>query len=159
MRKLDITRVPIIKEVHFQKLAEDMEELNPGGYGSTAEGQMSIWFDGILRLLSGGNTVSVADLRSAAGLSIEPLDFFYGWDNLTTTSLNIVNGEIRFPLFLIDVLREPMDPYKFDLSLLNKINRDEIENPDLHYYNEGLQSCIDSLDDNQRINFKHKNKG
>lgn len=159
MRKLDITRVPIIKEAHFQHLVEDMEELNPGGYGSTAEGQMHIWFDGILRLLSGGNTVSVADLRSAAGLTIEPLDYFYGWDNLTTTSLNVVNGEIRFPLFLIDVLREPMDPYKFDLTLLHKVNRDVIENPDLHYYNEGLQLSIYSLDDNQRINFKHKNKG
>ena len=148
--KFDITRVPVLKLKHFEAQAEAFSSMGMDSFGSTAEGQMQLWVDGVVRLLSNGGYVSVADLRKAAGLDVIPADHFTGWDIFATTSIEIKEDRVVFPLILIKNINGPMAPGVFDWSSLNKVKHEGLELEDIEYftqYIEDLKSFYKLTDD------------
>lgn len=148
--KFDITRVPVLKLKHFEAQAKAMANIGVDGYGSTAEGQMNTWVDGVVRLLANGGYVSVADLRKAAGLDVIPADHFTGWDIRATTSIEIKENRVEFPLILIKTLGWPIDVRYFDWSVLNKVKHESLELDNIEYfikYIEDLKSYYQFTDE------------
>nr|DAM95133.1 MAG TPA: hypothetical protein [Caudoviricetes sp.] len=141
MNKLayDITRVPVLKLKHFEAQAEQMAKIGVEGYGSTAEGQMNTWVDGVVRLLANGGYVSVADLRKAARLDVEPADHFVGWDIYSTTSIEIKEDRVEFPLILIKGLSGPTGPAFFDWSAINKVKHEGLELENIEYFSKYIE--------------------
>ena len=137
--KFDITRVPVLKLKHFESQAEQLAAIGVDGYGATAEGQMNTWVDGIVRLLANGGYVSVADLRKAAGLDVIPADYFTGWDIFATTSIEIKEYRVEFPLILIKTLKGPTVPALFDWSVLNKVKHESLELDDIEYFSKYIE--------------------
>ena len=137
--KFDITRVPVLKLKHFEAQAKAMANIGVDGYGSTAEGQMNTWVDGIVRLLANGGYVSVADLRKAAGLDVIPADHFTGWDIRATTSIEIKENRVEFPLILIKTLGWPIDVRYFDWSVLNKVKHESLELDNIEYFSKYIE--------------------
>lgn len=148
--KFDITRVPVLKLKHFEAQAKAMANIGIDGYGSTAEGQMNTWVDGVVRLLANGGYVSVADLRKAADLDVIPADHFVGWDIRATTSIEIKEDRVEFPLILIKTLKGPTVPALFDWFVLDKVKHEGIELENIEYYTqyiEDLKSYYQFTDD------------
>lgn len=137
--KFDITRVPVLKLKHFEDQAKMMADIGVDGYGSTAEGQMNTWVDGVVRLLANGGYVSVADLRKAAGLDVIPADHFAGWDIHATTSIEIKENRVEFPLILIKTLGWPIDVRYFDWSVLNKVKHESLELDNIEYFTQYIE--------------------
>lgn len=137
--KFDITRVPVLKLKHFEAQAQMMADIGVDGYGATAEGQMNTWVDGVVRLLSNGGYVSVADLRKAAGLDVIPADHFTGWDIFATTSIEIKEDRVEFPLILIKTLGWPIDVRYFDWSVLDKVKHEGIELENIEYFTQYIE--------------------
>lgn len=137
--KFDITRVPVLKLKHFEAQAEQLAAIGVDGYGATAEGQMNTWVDGVVRLLSNGGYVSVADLRKAAGLDVIPADHFTGWDIFATTSIEIKEDRVEFPLILIKTLKGPTVPALFDWSVLDKAKHEGLELENIEYFTRYIE--------------------
>lgn len=137
--KFDITRVPVLKLKHFEVQAQMMVDIGVDGYGATAEGQMNTWVDGVVRLLSNGGYVSVADLRKAAGLDVIPADHFTGWDIFATTSIEIKEDKVVFPLILIKNINGPMAPGVFDWSVLNRVKHEGLELENIEYFTQYIE--------------------
>lgn len=137
--KFDITRVPVLKLKHFEAQAKAMANIGVDGYGSTAEGQMNTWVDGIVRLLANGGYVSVADLRKAAGLDVIPADHFTGWDIRATTSIEIKENRVEFPLILIKTLGWPIDVRYFDWSVFDKVKHEGLELENIGYFTQYIE--------------------
>lgn len=137
--KFDITRIPVLKLKHFEAQAKAMANIGVDGYGSTAEGQMNTWVDGVVRLLANGGYVSVADLRKAAGLDVIPADHFTGWDIRATTSIEIKENRVEFPLILIKTLGWPIDVRYFDWSVFNKVKYESLELDNIEYFSKYIE--------------------
>lgn len=137
--KFDITRIPVLKLKHFESRAEKMAEIGVDGYGATAEGQMNTWVDGIVRLLANDGYVTVADLRKAAGMDVDVFDHFVGWDIHATTSIEIKENRVEFPLILIKTLGWPIDVRYFDWSVLNKVKHESLEWDDMEYFSKYIE--------------------
>jgi hypothetical protein len=136
-RKYPITRVPIIKSKHFSEQAKQLTEM---GIAVTAEDQLAMWLDSMLNVLRSGGTITVADLRKAAGLAVRPEDYFFGWNNIIMTSLQIKDGTIQFPLiYLYRVFAQSAE--QFDFYNLSKWNGEG--RPDEHqtYLNAFVEDC------------------
>ena len=141
--KFDITRVPVLKLKHFESQAKAMANIGVDGYGSTAEGQMNTWVDGVVRLLANGGYVSVADLRKAAGLDVIPADHFTGWDIRATTSIEIKENRVEFPLILIKTLGWPTDPSYIDWSKFDKVKHEGLELENIEYFTKYIEDLKD----------------
>ena len=137
--KFDITRVPVLKSKHFEAQAKMMSDIGVDRYGATAEGQMNTWADGVVRLLSNGGYVTVADLRKAAGLDVEVADNFVGWDIFATTSIEIKENYIEFPLIFIKNINGPMAPGVFDWSTINKVKHEGLELENIEYFSKYIE--------------------
>lgn len=137
--KFDITRVPVLKMKHFESQAEKMAEIGVDGYAATAEGQMNTWVDGVVRLLANDGYVTVADLRKAAGMDVDVLDHFVGWDIRATTSIEIKENRVEFPLILIKTLGWPTDVSYFDWSVLNKVKHESLELDNIEYFTQYIE--------------------
>lgn len=148
--KFDITRVPVLKLKHFEAQAEQLAAIGVDGYGATAEGQMNTWVDGVVRLLANDGYVTVADLRKAAGMDVDASDHFVGWDIRATTSIEIKENHVEFPLILIKSLGWPIDPSYIDWSVLNKVKHESLELDNIEYfiqYIEDLKSFYKFTDE------------
>lgn len=137
-----ITRVPIIKAKHFAEQAKQLTEM---GIPVTKEDQLAMWLDSMLNVLRSGGTITVADLRKAAGLSVRPEDYFFGWNNIIMTSLQITDGAIKFPLiYLYRVFAQSAEQFDFHhLSEWNAKENNGEGRPDEHreYLNEFVETC------------------
>lgn len=143
-KKYPITRVPIIKANHFAEQAKQLTEM---GIAVTAEDQLAMWLDSMLNILRSGGIITVADLRKAAGFSIRPEDYFFGWNNVAMTSLQIKDGMIQFPLVYLHRVFE-QDATQFDFYHLSEWNSKENKSegrPDanLIYLNEFVETCYE----------------
>jgi hypothetical protein len=137
--KFDITRVPVLKLKHFEAQAEQLAAIGVDGYGATAEGQMNTWVDGVVRLLANDGYVTVADLRKAAGMDVDVFDHFVGWDIRATTSIEIKENRVEFPLILIKSLGWPIDPSYIDWSVLNKVKHESLELDNIEYFTQYIE--------------------
>lgn len=137
--KFDITRVPVLKLKHFEAQAEQLAAIGVDGYGSTAEGQMNTWVDGVVRLLANDGYVTVADLRKAAGMDVDVFDHFVGWDIRATTSIEIKENRVEFPLILIKSLGWPTDPSYIDWSKFDKVKREGLELENIEYFTQYIE--------------------
>lgn len=137
--KFDITRVPVLKLKHFEAQAEQLAAIGVDGYGATAEGQMNTWVDGVVRLLANDGYVTVADLRKAAGMDVDASDHFVGWDIRATTSIEIKENRVEFPLILIKSLGWPIDPSYIDWSVLNKVKHESLELDNIEYFTQYIE--------------------
>lgn len=137
--KFDITRVPVLKLKHFEAQAEQLAAIGVDGYGATAEGQMNTWVDGVVRLLANDGYVTVADLRKAAGMDVDTSDHFVGWDIRATTSIEIKENRVEFPLILIKSLGWPIDPSYIDWSVLNKVKHESLELDNIEYFTQYIE--------------------
>ena len=137
--KFDITRVPVLKLQHFEAQAKAMADIGVDGYGATAEGQMNTWVDGVVRLLANDGYVTVADLRKAAGMDVGASDHFVGWDIRATTSIEIKENRVEFPLILIKSLGWPIDPSYIDWSVLNKVKHESLELDNIEYFTQYIE--------------------
>lgn len=133
---LDITRIPVIKPSDFEKQADDFNELN-NFLSMDPEDQMMMWLDGILRHLQSGGNVTVADLRRAAGLEVEPLDEFFGWGNSISLQLKVDEDHtIKFPLIHLRRLTPPIYPEELNWSEFDTVRREGKVIDNFDYYNE-----------------------
>lgn len=143
-QKYSITRVPIIKANDFAKQAKQLREM---GIDVTKEDQLAMWLDSMLNILRGGGIITVADLRKAAGLSIRPEDYFFGWNNVAMTSLQIKDAMIQFPLiYLHRAFTQSAEQFDFyNLSAWNTRENKEGGRPDAHraYLNEFVETCYE----------------
>ena len=152
---LDITRVPVIRAAHFKRQAEafnDAFELLSSEPGD----QMMMWLDGILRHLQSGGNVTVADLRRAAGLEVEPLDEFFGWTNSIALQLKVDEDHtIKFPLIHLKRMAPPSYPEEFDWSAFDTVRREGKEISNFNYYNEFISDlqAVHKLTDEQTRRF------
>lgn len=143
-KKYSITRVPIIKTENFEEQARQLTEM---GIAVTAEDQLAMWLDSMLNVLRSGGTITVADLRKAAGLTVRPEDYFFGWNNIIMTSLQIKDSMIQFPLiYLYRVFAQ--DANQFDFYHLSEWNAKENKGegrPDAHreYLNVFVEDCYE----------------
>lgn len=137
--KFDITRIPVLKLKDFENQAQMMADIGVDGYGATAEGQMNTWVDGIVRLLANGGYVSVADLRKAAGLEVIPADHFVGWNIFATTSIEIKEDRVEFPLILIKNINGPTHPSCYDWSVLDKVKNEGLEMENIEYFTQYIE--------------------
>ena len=137
--KFDIARVPVLKLKHFEAQAKAMADIGVDGYGATAEGQMNTWVDGVVRLLANDGYVTVADLRKAAGMDVDASDHFVGWDIRATTSIEIKENRVEFPLILIKSLGWPIDPSYIDWSVLNKVKHESLELDNIEYFTQYIE--------------------
>lgn len=137
--KFDISRVPVLKLKHFEDQAKMMADIGVDGYGATAEGQMNTWVDGVVRLLANDGYVTVADLRKAAGMDVDASDHFVGWDIRATTSIEIKENRVEFPLILIKSLGWPIDPSYIDWSVLNKVKHESLELDNIEYFTQYIE--------------------
>lgn len=153
--QLDITRVPIIKPEHFQEQTDALNEaIELLSY--TPEDQMMMWLDGVLRHLGNNGAVTVADLRRTAGLDVEPLDEFYGWDNVISLQLRIdTDGTIKFPLIHLGRLKPPSYPEEFNWSAFDQVKREGKVIDNFDYYNQFIKDMKDvhELTDKQTKRF------
>lgn len=90
-QKYPINRVPIIKTEHFKDQAKQLTEM---GIAVTPEDQLAMWLDSMINILRSGGIITVADLRKAAGLSVRPEDYFFGWNNISMSSLQIGRAHV-----------------------------------------------------------------
>lgn len=133
---LDITRVPIIKPADFEKQTEAFNEAFEL-LSSAPEDQMIMWLDGILRHLGNGGNVTVADLRRAVGLEVEPLDEFFGWTQSIALQLKVDEDHtIKFPLIHLKRMAPPSYPEEFDWSAFDTVRREGKVIDNFDYYNE-----------------------
>ena len=152
---LDITRIPVIKPADFEKQAEDYNELYEL-LSCEPEDQMMVWLDGILRHLQSGGNVTVADLRRTAGLEVEPLDEFFGWNNSISLQLKVDEDHtIKFPLLHIHRLTPPIYPEEFNWSEFDTVRREGKVIDNFDYYNEFISDMqkIHKLTDEQTSKF------
>lgn len=132
---LDITRIPVIKPSDFEKHTEEINEFLQRDY--SAESQMIVWLDSILRHLENGGNVTVADLRRTAGLEVEPLDEFFGWGNSISLQLKVDQDQtIKFPLIHLRRLTPPIYPEELDWSAFDTVRREGKVIDNFDYYNE-----------------------
>jgi hypothetical protein len=133
---LDITRIPVIKPADFEKQNEIFNESND--FLSLEPGdQMIMWLDGILRHLQSGGNVTVADLRRAAGLEVEPLDEFFGWNNSISLQLKVDEDHtIKFPLLHLRRLTPPIYPEELNWQAFDTFRREGKVIDNFDYYNE-----------------------
>lgn len=153
--KLNITRVPVIKPADFEKQAEDFNELNDF-LSMAPEDQMMMWLDGILRHLSNGGNVTVADLRRTAGLEVEPLDEFYGWNNSISLQLKVDEDHtIKFPLLHLGCMAPPSYPEEFDWTVFDKVHKEGKVIDNFDYYNQFISDMqkVHKLSDEQTRRF------
>lgn len=153
--KLDITRIPVIKHTDFEKQTEDFNESNDFLSMEPAD-QMIIWLDGILRHLQNGGHVTVADLRRAAGLEVEPLDEFFGWNNSIALQLKVEEDlTIKFPLLHITRALSMTYPEEFNWSEFDKVRREGKLIDNFDYYNEFISDMqkVHKLTDEQTRQF------
>lgn len=152
---LDITRIPVIKPADFEKQTEDFNEafelmsLMP-------EDQMIMWLDGILRHLGNGGKVTVADLRRAAGLEVEPLDEFFGWGNSISLQLKVDEDHtIKFPLIHLRRLTPPIYPEEINWSAFDTVRREGKVIDNFDYYNQFISDIqsVHKLTDEQTRRF------
>ena len=141
--KFDITRVPVLKLKHFESQAEQLAAIGVDGYGATAEGQMNTWVDGVVRLLANDGYVTVADLRKAAGMDVDVFDHFVGWDIRATTSIEIKENRVEFPLILIKSLGWPTDPSYIDWSKFDKVKHEGLELENIEYFTKYIEDLKD----------------
>lgn len=141
--KFDITRVPVLKLKHFEAQAEQLAAIGVDGYGATAEGQMNTWVDGVVRLLANDGYVTVADLRKAVGMDVDVFDHFVGWDIRATTSIEIKENRVEFPLILIKSLGWPTDPSYIDWSKFDKVKHEGLELENIEYFTKYIEDLKD----------------
>lgn len=141
--KFDITRVPVLKLKYFEAQAEQLAAIGVDGYGATAEGQMNTWVDGVVRLLANDGYVTVADLRKAAGMDVDVFDHFVGWDIRATTSIEIKENRVEFPLILIKSLGWPTDPSYIDWSTFDKVKHEGLELENIEYFTKYIEDLKD----------------
>jgi len=141
--KFDITRVPVLKLKHFEAQAEQLVAIGVDGYGATAEGQMNTWVDGVVRILANDGYVTVADLRKAAGMDVDVFDHFVGWDIRATTSIEIKENRVEFPLILIKSLGWPIDPSYIDWSKFDKVKHEGLELKNIEYFTKYIEDLKD----------------
>ncbi len=143
-KKYPITRVPVIKAKHFEEQAKQLTEM---GIAVTAEDQLAMWLDSMLNILRSGGIITVADLRKAAGEPVHPADYFFGWNNVAMTSLQIKDGMIQFPLiYLYRVFVQSAEQFDFStLSSWNtRKNKGQVKQDDRHeYLNEFVGTCYE----------------
>lgn len=133
---LDITRIPVIKPSDFEKQTEAFNEAYEL-MSCEPEDQMIMWLDGILRHLQSGGNVTVADLRRAAGLEVEPLDEFFGWGNSISLQLKVDEDHtIKFPLIHLRRLTPPIYPEELNWSEFDTVRREGKVIDNFDYYNE-----------------------
>lgn len=133
---LDITRIPVIKPADFEKQTEAFNEAYEL-MSCEPEDQMIMWLDGILRHLQSGGNVTVADLRRAAGLEVEPLDEFFGWGNSISLQLKVDEDHtIKFPLIHLRRLTPPIYPEELNWSAFDTVRREGKVIDNFDYYNE-----------------------
>lgn len=141
-RNYSITRVPIIKAEHFEKQAKQLTDM---GIAVTAEDQLAMWLDSMLNVLRSGGIITVADLRKATGSPVKPDDYFFGWNNVAMTSLQIKDGMIQFPLiYLYRVFVQSAEQFDFyTLSVWNNRENKGEGHPDTHreYLNAFVEDC------------------
>lgn len=153
---LDITRIPVIKPADFEKQTEEFNEAYEKLMTCTPEDQMMMWLDGILRHLSNGGNVTVADLRRTAGLEVEPLDEFFGWSNSISLQLKIdTDGTIKFPLIHLRRLTPPIYPEELNWQAFDTVRREGKEIDNFDYYNEFISDMqkVHKLTDEQTRRF------
>lgn len=141
--KFDITRVPVLKMKHFESQAKAMADIGVDGYGATAEGQMNTWVDGVVRLLANGGYVTVADLRKAAGMDVDVFDHFVGWNIHATTSIEIKENRVEFPLILMKNLGWPIDPSFIDWSKIDKVKHEGLQLKNIEYFTKYIEDLKD----------------
>lgn len=141
--KFDITRVPVLKMKHFESQAKAMADIGIDGYGATAEGQMNTWVDGVVRLLANGGYVTVADLRKAAGMDVDVFDHFVGWNIHATTSIEIKENRVEFPLILMKNLGWPIDPSFIDWSKIDKVKHEGLQLKNIEYFTKYIEDLKD----------------
>lgn len=143
-KKYSITRVPVIKAEHFIVQAKQLTEM---GIAVTPEDQLAMWLDSMLNILRSGGIITVADLRKAAGEPVHPEDYFFGWNNVAMTSLQIKDGMIQFPLiYLYRVFVQSAEQFDFaSLSRLNvRKNKGQVpSDARLEYLNEFVMTCYE----------------
>lgn len=152
---LDITRIPVIKPEDFEKQTEAFNEAFEL-LSSAPEDQMMMWLDGILRHLQSGGNVTVADLRRTAGLEVEPLDEFFGWNNSISLQLKVDEDHtIKFPLIHMRRLNPPIYPEELDWSEFDTVRREGKVIDNFDYYNEFISDMqkIHKLTDEQTRRF------
>lgn len=152
---LDITRIPIIKPADFEKQTEAFNEAFEL-LSSAPEDQMMMWLDGILRHLQSGGNVTVADLRRTAGLEVEPLDEFFGWNNSISLQLKVDEDHtIKFPLLHLRRLTPPIYPEELNWSAFDTVRREGKVIDNFDYYNEFISDMqnIHKLTDEQTRRF------
>lgn len=152
---LDITRVPVIKPADFEQQIEDFNEAFEL-MSLTPEDQMIMWLDGILRHLQSGGKVTVADLRRAAGLEVEPLDNFFGWDNSISLQLKVDQDHtIKFPLLHLRRLDPPIYPEEINWTAFDTVRREGKVIDNFDYYNEFISDMqkVHKLTDEQTRRF------
>lgn len=144
-KKYSITRVPVIKAEHFIAQAKQLTEM---GIAVTPEDQLAMWLDSMLNILRTGGIITVADLRKAAGEPVHPEDYFFGWNNVAMTSLQIKDGMIQFPLiYLYRVFVQSAEQFDFaSLSRLNvRVKKGQVSSDAarLEYLNEFVETCYE----------------
>lgn len=152
---LDITRVPVIKPKDFKQQAENFNAVLEI-FSSEPEDQMMVWLDAILRHLSNGGTVTVADLRRTAGLEVEPLDEFFGWSNSISLQLKVDEDHtIKFPLIHLRRLTPPMYPEEINWTAFDTVRREGKVIDNFDYYNEFISDMqkVHKLTDEQTRRF------
>lgn len=152
---LDITRIPVIKVSDFEEQAKDLTRLMNNAQIYTAEDQMLMWLDGILRHLGNGGNVTVADLRRTAGLEVEPLDEFFGWGNSISLQLKVEDHTIKFPLIHLLRLTPPIYPEEINWSAFDTVRREGKVIDNFDYYNEFISDIqkVHKLTDEQTRRF------
>lgn len=152
---LDITRVPVIKPTYFKQQAENFNAVLEI-FSSEPGDQMMMWLDSILRHLQSGGNVTVADLRRAAGLEVEPLDEFFGWSNSISLQLKVDEDHtIKFPLIHLRRLTLPIYPEELNWSAFDTVRREGKVIDNFDYYNEFISDMqkIHKLTDEQTRRF------
>lgn len=143
-RKYPIVRVPIIKAEHFEEQAKQLTDM---GIAVTPEDQLAMWLDSMINILRNRGTITVADLRKAAGLVVNPEDYFFGWSSIAMTSLQIKDGMIQFPLIYLHRVFGQFASH-FDFYQLSEWNAKENQGegrPNAHreYLNAFVEDCYE----------------
>lgn len=152
---LDITRIPVIKPADFEKQTEDFNEQYELLSCEPVD-QMIMWLDAILRHLSNGGKVTVADLRRTAGLEVEPLDEFFGWGNSISLQLKVDQDHtIKFPLIHLRRLTPPIYPEELNWSEFDTVRREGKVIDNFDYYNQFISDIqkVHKLTDEQTRRF------
>lgn len=143
-KKYSIARVPVIKAEHFIVQAKQLTDM---GIAVTPEDQLAMWLDSMLNILRSGGIITVADLRKAAGEPVHPEDYFFGWNNVAMTSLQIKDGMIQFPLiYLYRVFVQSAEQFDFSsLSRWNtRVKKGQVSATEhTHYLNEFVETCYE----------------